>query len=130
MSVSCTNCGSEFLIRPWYFRKFGDEPFCSDCLAHTECANCGTGLRLLYSRFNEFGGNPVFCTDCGATESQDSWFWDGLSIGEKIVFPVGVLLLLLNVWLLMNGASDDVLALPALVITGWIYIRGKRNIRE
>ncbi|WP_380679166.1 DnaJ domain-containing protein [Salinigranum sp. GCM10025319] len=127
VSVSCTNCETTFSIQPEYVRKFGDEPFCSDCLVHTECATCGTGLRILHSKFNELGGNPVFCTNCGATESRSSWFWDGLSIGEKIVFPIAVCLLLFNLWLLMNGASDDILAFPALVVTGWVYLRGKRN---
>jgi hypothetical protein len=130
VAVSCVQCGENFSTHPRYFEKFGHEPVCNDCLVHTECSNCGTGLRLSHSRFSELGGNPVVCTDCSASESQGTWFWHGLTIGEKIVFPIAAGLLAFNVLLAVNGASDSFLALPALVFTGWIYRRGRRNVNE
>lgn len=139
-SVSCTKCGTQFEVKTEYFQKFGSDPFCQDCLIHTECQSCKRGLRLQPSRYKEIGGDPVICTDCEketsaatASESPTSGtFWSGLSIGEKIVFPI---LLVAFIGLLgisaLAGMSDinvdAPLLLPLLLLLYWTYRRGKKN---
>ncbi|WP_224338219.1 hypothetical protein [Haloprofundus halobius] len=139
-SVSCTKCGQQFDVKTEYFQKFGSDPFCQDCLIHTECQSCKRGLRLQPSRYKELGGDPVVCTDCDqgisssttAGSSSGTSFWSGLTIGEKIVFPI---LLIAFVGILgiaafaeMNGGSVETpLLLPILILLYWTYRRGKKN---
>ncbi|ACV47966.1 MULTISPECIES: hypothetical protein [Halomicrobium] len=158
--VTCTKCGTAFQVDTRYFQIYGEEPFCQDCLIHTECQSCGRGLRLQPSRYQELGGNPVVCTDCdggqpavstsqtstsgapstrssasGTSSTQTSTsgtFWSGLSIGEKIVFPillagfVGMVALAL-----LANANGGEFASPAIGGVGfllfWLYRRGKKN---
>jgi len=139
-SVSCTQCGEQFEVKTEYFEKFGSDPFCQDCVIHTECQSCNRGLRLQPSRYKELGGDPVVCTDCDqagststSTESSSSGsFWSGLSIGEKIVFPILLIafvgLLGLAIMAKMYGGNVETpLLLPLLLLLYWTYRRGKKN---
>lgn len=95
--VNCGKCGKQFRVSAEYFQRYGEDPYCHDCLIHTECRHCGKGLRIQPSRYQELGGEPVSCTDCSAStggngRSSDTWFWHGLTEGEKLIFPVLALL--------------------------------------
>lgn len=138
--VSCTKCGTPFQVKTDYFQKFGTDPLCQDCVIHTECQSCKRGLRLLPSRYQELGGDPVVCKGCEdvsqttstTTRSSGSSFWSGLSIGEKIVFPLLVVafvgILGVAAYAEMNGGNVDTpLLLPILVLLYWTYRRGKKN---
>jgi hypothetical protein len=158
--VTCTKCGTAFQVDTRYFQIFGEEPFCQDCLIHTECHSCGRGLRLQPSRYQELGGDPVVCTDCDSGQpggsqtppstsetstqqsststppttqtSSDGTFWSGLTIGEKIVFPVLLAAFLGMVGLaLLANANGGEFSSPAIGGVGfllfWLYRRGKKN---
>jgi len=147
-SVNCTKCGKGFEVDTRYFQIFGEDPFCQDCLIHTECQSCGRGLRLQPSRFQELGGDPIICTDCGQQSSSSSSsprqqsqssaqssstgsFWSGLSFGEKVVFPLLFVALLGMSWLALvanlNGGefSGPIAGVTFLLI--WLHRRGKKN---
>jgi len=140
-SVSCTKCGTQFDVKTEYFQKFGSDPFCQDCLIHTECQSCNRGLRLQPSRYKELGGDPIVCTDCDqganatattAESSSGTSFWSGLSIGEKIVFPILLIAFIgtlgLAAFAEVNGGSVETpLLLPILILLYWTYRRGKKN---
>lgn len=139
-SVSCTNCGKQFNVKTEYFQKFGSDPYCQDCLIHTECNSCNRGLRLQPSQYRELGGEPVVCATCGqdassptTTESRSGEsFWSGLSIGEKIIFPILLVAIvgLLAVVVLIEGSGGEASApilLPMLILLYWTYRRGKKN---
>lgn len=139
-SVSCTNCGDQFNVKTEYFQKFGSDPYCQDCLIHTECNSCNRGLRLQPSQYRELGGEPVTCTSCAqgapsttTTKSRSGGsFWSGLSIGEKIIFPILLVAIvgLLAVVILVEGSGGDASApilLPMLILLYWTYRRGKKN---
>lgn len=138
--VSCTNCGKQFNVKTEYFQKFGSDPYCQNCLIHTECNSCDRGLRLQPSRYRELGGEPVICTNCEqdasttttAESHSRSSFWSGLSIGEKIVFPillVGVvgLLSMLVLAEINGGEASAPILLPMTILLYWTYRRGKKN---
>jgi len=138
-NVSCTKCGKQFEVKTEYFQKFDSDPFCQDCLIHTECQSCNRGLRLEPSRYKELGGDPIICTDCDkgsssttSTGSSGSSFWSGLSIGEKIVFPILLVafigILSIAIFANMNGGNVETpLLLPILILLYWTYRRGKKN---
>jgi hypothetical protein len=128
VSATCEQCGSEFTTSPAYFKKYGQNTFCKSCYVHTECAHCGTGLRLEHYIYNGLNGDPPLCVDCGQKETGDPWFWEGLSTGGKVGFSVGFFILAINVLLLISGAPSDFLAFPAVVLVGWMYLVGKGNI--
>lgn len=139
-SVSCTNCEKQFNVKTEYFQKFGSDPYCQDCLIHTECNSCNRGLRLQPSQYRELGGEPVICASCGqgassttTTESHSGGsFWSGLSLGEKIVFPLLSVAIvgLLAVVILIEGTGGEASApilLPMIILLYWTYRRGKKN---
>lgn len=150
-TVECKKCGKQFEVKTKYFRIFGDDPYCPDCLIHTTCNRCDKGLRLKPSRYQELGGDPIYCTDCadqaksttqanttsGSTSGGDSLlsgtFWEGLTFGEKSVFPV---LLALNIivfgyfgWAAYRGVEIDAGVIPAglFFLLLWTYYRGRKN---
>jgi len=136
--VSCTNCGKDFEVQTEYFQKFGSEPYCQNCLVHTECQSCGQGLRLQPSRYKELGGDPVVCTDCqpsqsdSSSSSSGSTFWSGLSTGEKIVFPILLVAFLgvggLAAYTAINGGDPEGTGLLGIsILLYWTYRRGKKN---
>lgn len=134
--VTCANCDKRFEVDTRYFRKFGDDPFCRDCLIHTECQSCNRGLRLEPSRYQELGGDPVACTDCAqqsrAGSSERRSFWAGLTVGEKIVFPILLIAFLglggLALYVETNGGETSVPLLSGiLILLYWTYRRGKKN---
>jgi hypothetical protein len=154
VEADCGRCGVTERIDSTYFRVFGDDFYCEDCLIHTRCQRCQGGLRLRPSRYQNLGGDPVVCSDCGssATSSQStptgsgaappettqstpsgsSSFWDGLTRGEKVVFPILLLLFLgygsIAVLGAQNGADIDGTPLAGLLILlVWTYRRGKKN---
>lgn len=132
VNVSCSKCGESFYVKTRYFNLYGEEPFCQDCRVHTQCNSCNKGLRLMPSRYRELGGDPVVCISCAKENTTDrsKSFWNGLSIGEKIVFPICLAILGFNILLMATGAESGFLTLSALLIAVWIYQRGKRNGRE
>jgi len=135
--VTCTGCQKEFDVPTEYFQKFGREPYCRDCLIHTECQSCGDGLRIQPSRFQELGGDPVVCTGCQSTDESSSTmasrtFWAGLSTGEKIVFPILLVVLVVALGLVansaMNGGDPSGAGLTGvLILLYWTYRRGRKN---
>lgn len=139
-NVSCTNCGKQFEVKTNYFQKFGSDPYCQDCLIHTECNACNRGLRIQPSQYRELGGEPVVCTTCEqgtastpTPEPQSGGsFWSGLSIGEKIVFPILSVAIvgLIAVMLLVEsngGEASAPILLPMVLLLYWTYRRGKKN---
>lgn len=146
--VTCTKCGTPFQVDTRYFQVFGEEPFCQDCLIHTECQSCGRGLRLQPSRYQELGGDPVVCTDCdggqsgaastgpstsgtaptrsstsgtSSTQTSSGRFWSGLSIGEKIVLPILLAAFLGMVGLaLLANANGGEFSSPAIGGVGFL----------
>lgn len=140
-AVTCENCGTEFEVETSYFQVFGRDPYCRDCLVHTRCRSCDRGLRLEPSDHEAVGGDPVWCTDCGHPAQSQSpgtgllagTFWEGLTLGEKVVFPVLAILLLAILGYLtqagIQGQEADAGIIPVglLILLGWTYRRGKRN---
>jgi hypothetical protein len=134
VQVDCTACGDSFQVATEYFEVFGSDPFCEDCLIHTNCNSCKKGLRLEPSDYREIGGEPVHCKDCGVPEQKQTTFWDGLSIGEKIVFPLLILFtaavaIVGSLYVLRGGSPEPVakIGVPALGLTLWTYSRGIEN---
>lgn len=133
--VQCTKCGKHFNIPTNYFQRYGEQPFCDDCLVHTQCQNCGKGLRLQPSKYREVGGEPVVCTTCapdGGSSNGGKWFWHGLTNGEKVIFPILVVLFIGALSLAaaaeMSGGEAGGFALTGLlVLILWTYSRGRRN---
>lgn len=159
-TVNCNMCGVGMELDTKYFRVFGEEPFCRDCLVHTRCRECNDGLRLQPSKYQDLGGDPVVCASCGggssrersggtqrtsesttttvenrssSTSSKGRTFWAGLTPGEKVVFPLAILLLgflLLGLARVeANGGTADAGIWPAflLIIIVWTYWRGRKN---
>ena len=148
-NVNCIKCNKNFQVDTRYFQIFGEDPICRDCAIHTECQSCSRGLRLAPSRYQELGGGPVICNDCdqqpsassasqgqqsGSSSAQSSSsgsFWTGLSIGEKIVFPLLLAALLGMGWLeLFANLSGDAFNTPIAGVTFlliWLYRRGSKN---
>ena len=141
VDVNCQKCGTEFSVDTEYFEVFGKDPFCQDCLIHTKCQSCDRPLRLEPSEYQRVGGDPVTCKQCEQTHQQTSsnggflqgTFWEGLSTGEKIVFPILVVLLVTVLGFLAlaakQGYNTDAGIVPAglLFLTYWTYRRGKKN---
>jgi nitrate reductase NapE component len=83
------------------------------------------------------GGDPVICGDCerdqhSTTATGSLSFWSGLTVGEKIVFPilsVAFVGLLAAVALsAANGGDPEApILLPILLLLYWTYRRGKSN---
>lgn len=70
---ACSGCGDQLAISGEYRALFGDTPFCQDCVVHTACQSCSTGLRVKPARFEELGGDPIVCRACAeAAESEQS----------------------------------------------------------
>lgn len=126
--ATCERCGSEFTTSPAYFKKYGQNTFCKSCYVHSECAHCGTGLRLEHFTYNELNEGPLLCDDCGKKEIGDPWFWEGLGTKGKVGFLIGSVILALNILLLVSGAPADFLAFPALILVVWMYLVGKGNL--
>lgn len=134
-SVTCSNCGKQLELNTGYFKKYGEDPFCQDCLIHTECNSCGRGLRLEPSRYKELGGDPVICTDCEPSQTTSSsrsgvTFWSGLSSGEKILFLVVLIALLgrgsyIALTSMNGGATEGGGLLGLTLILYWISRRGR-----
>lgn len=147
VDVNCQQCGKGFSVDTEYFEMFGRDPYCQDCLIHTKCKSCGRPLRLEPSKYHQLGGDPVICQQCAQAEKQASsndevssnggWlqgtFWGGLTIGEKIVFPLLILVLVGILGALamaeMGGQDADAGIIPAglLVLIYWTYRRGNKN---
>lgn len=136
--VDCIQCGIPFEVRTEYFQKYGPDPRCFDCVIHTECHDCGCGLRLLPSRYQELGGDPVVCMDCDEASSttrranEKTSFWYGLTPGEKIVFPGVVLVFVASIGLLITEpqvTTDNVgrALATCTLLAAWIIHRGKKN---
>ncbi|MDS0283487.1 hypothetical protein [Haloarcula onubensis] len=148
-NVNCIKCDKDFQVDTRYFQIFGEDPICRDCAIHTECQSCNRGLRLAPSRYQELGGGPVICTDCdqqpsaspaaqgqqnrssSARSSSGGSFWTGLSIGEKIVFPLLLAALLGMGWLALsaelNGGEFSGPIAGVTVLLVWLHRRGKKN---
>ncbi|WP_324663925.1 hypothetical protein [Haloarcula sediminis] len=147
--VNCIKCDKNFQVDTRYFQKFGEDPVCRDCAIHTECQSCSRGLRLAPSRYQELGGDPVICTDCdqqpsapsaaqaqqsrpsSAQSSSGGSFWTGLSIGEKIVFPVLFVALVgmayLELFANLNGDAFTTPIAGVTVLLVWLYRRGRKH---
>ncbi len=143
--VECTQCGRGFEVDTTYFQTYGTDPFCPDCLIHTECHDCGRGLRLQPSRYGELGGDPVICTDCGqsrpshrenappaARPAAKPSFWHGLTIGEKILFPIVVLVGIASVFALVwypevTARNVGSLIAGCVILMFWLLARGEKN---
>lgn len=139
-NVTCTKCGVNFEVDTKYFQIFGEDPFCQNCLIHTKCQSCDRGLRLEPSRYKELGGDPIVCVDCDDVTPEpsnekgtgSSSFWSGLTIGEKIVFPVLLAAFVglgsLAMFAEMNGGEVSTPLLGGLFfLLYWTYRRGKKN---
>ncbi|ELZ12108.1 hypothetical protein C478_10928 [Natrinema thermotolerans DSM 11552] len=138
--VECNQCGRTFEVNTEYFQKYGSDPFCPDCLIHTDCENCGRGLRLRPSRYQELGGDPIICSQCDQRskpqgtrrEKKKTSFWYGLTPGEKIIFPVVVLVgigALLSMFVYPDVTGEQVgSAIGAcFLLTFWMISRGEKN---
>ncbi|APX95499.1 hypothetical protein SAMN05421809_0633 [Natronorubrum daqingense] len=138
--VECTRCEHSFEVDTEYFRRYGADPFCADCLIHTVCYQCNRGLRLQPSRYQELNGDPVVCTDCDPqpeiepprAPTETPSFWQGLTTGEKVLFPLVVLIGLVAIGAtLVDPATPttDVSRVVATcaIIAVWIYSRGRKN---
>lgn len=97
--VECNHCKRTFEVDTEYFQKYGSDPFCADCLVHSECEACGRGIRLQPSKYRELGGEPLVCADCSQQTrssqtqqlSENDSSSNKLTTGEKIVSWIAAL---------------------------------------
>lgn len=144
VDVNCQNCNKEFSVDTEYFEIFGKDPYCQNCLIHTKCQSCERPLRIQPSQYQRVGGDPVVCTQCGQieqskrsspsdTRKSNNSFWNGLTIGEKIVFPILILIFVgLMAFLALAeirgyDVSAGILPPSLLILIYWTYRRGKKN---
>lgn len=134
--VECNRCQRTFDVSTEYFQKYGSDPFCGDCIVHTECKRCGCGLRLQPSRYQELGGDPLVCTNCNqqvdSSQAGKTSFWYGLTTGEKIVFPIVIVVGLMSLLVLYtepNAPAEQVGKVVGICLffSFWIVHRGEKN---
>ena len=149
---SCQRCGRELYVRSNYIDKYDSNVYCQDCRIHTECNNCGRGLRLRPSRYQRLGGDPLICEYCNQNhqgrecrksreqqqsqqikvENKDPIFWAGLRGWERVVFILLVILFLSYPLGYLQFGTDALragfpLILAHLYITHKLHKKGKEN---